>query len=432
MAVVYFGGAPTSRISPRLRLSSLVAGLDEGRKEVFHSLAELGRELGFSIYLVGGSVRDALIGTQVLDLDFSVVGDGVAIGKRFAEQSEGKLTVYQQFGTATVVTPGCRVDLVTARREEYPTAGQLPQVTPGSIDDDLKRRDFTINAMAVRVWPEGGDFLDPLGGFNDLEAGVIRVLHGRSFVDDPTRMFRAVRYEQRLGFRIDDETQSLLSDAVSRGLMDSVSGDRWLHEVERILDEAEPGLVLLRAAELGLMSGLHPSLAKDGDIRALVDCGEVPQDPDEWLAGLFSPLTSAEGEELIQRLRLSGPRATLARDTIDLRNIEETAGELAERPSELYRILRPFAPQAIAARMKLTGDLSVRRALSRYLNELRFVRSSLTGDDLLEMGVPQGPLVGEILTQLRDARMDGRLLSREDERALARCLLAHSQEGATK
>ena len=399
---------------------------------MFHSLAELGGDLGISIYLVGGSVRDALLGTQVLDLDFSVVGDGVAIGKRLAERSGGKLTVHPHFGTATVVTPRCRVDLVTARREGYPGPGHLPQVTPGSIDDDLKRRDFTINAMAVRVRPEDGDFLDPLGGVNDLEAGVIRVLHERSFVDDPTRMFRAVRYEQRLGFRIDDETLSLLSSAVSLGLMDSVSGDRWLHEMVRILEESDPGRVLLRAAELGLLSGLHPSLAKYGGIRALADCGEVPQDPDEWLAAMFGPLTAAEGEELIQRLRLSGPRAALARDTIDLRDIEGAAGELAERPSELYRILQSFAPQAIAVRAKLTGDPSVRRALSRYLNELRFVRSSLTGDDLLEMGVPQGPLVGEILTQLRDARMDGRLSSGEDERALARCLLAHSQEGATK
>ena len=410
----------------------MIAGLDEGRKEVFRSLAELGGELGFSVYLVGGSVRDALLGTQVLDLDFSVVGDGIAIGKRLAEQSGGKLTLHPNFGTATVVTPGCRVDLVTARREQYPAAGQLPHVTPGSIDDDLQRRDFTINAMAVRVWPEGGELHDPLGGARDLEAGVVRVLHRQSFVDDPTRMFRAVRYEQRLGFRIDDETQSALSSAVSMGLMDSVSGDRWMHEVAKILDEPEPGRALLRAADLGLMSGLHPSLAKDGGIRALAQCGEVPLDPDEWLAALFSPLTQAEGHAVSLRLRLSGPRAALARDTIEVRDIEDAAGELADQPSDLCRILEPFVPQAIAARTRLTGDPTARRALSRYLNELRFVRSCLTGDDLLEMGAPQGPLVGEILTQLRDARLDGWLSDGEDERALARSLLARSQEGAAK
>ena len=177
-------------------------------------LEDLARELEVSIYLVGGPVRDALLGSPVVDLDFSVVGDGVAIANRLARKTEGKITVHPQFGTATVVTDRCRVDLVTARREEYPEPGSLPRVTAGSIEDDLARRDFTINAMALRVWPEGEGILDPMCGLDDLESGTVRVLHSQSFVDDPTRMFRAVRYEQRFGFRIDDGTLQLIASAI--------------------------------------------------------------------------------------------------------------------------------------------------------------------------------------------------------------------------
>ena len=390
-------------------------------------LADLAQEAEVSIYLVGGPVRDALLGSPVADLDFSVEGDAVAIAKRFAGETGGKITAHPQFGTATVVTGRRRVDLVTARREEYPEPGSLPRVTAGSIEDDLARRDFTVNAMALRVWPAGDGILDPLSGLEDLESGLVRVLHPQSFIDDPTRMFRAVRYEQRFGFRIDDGTLQLMASAVASGIMDSVSGDRWLHEIERVLDEAEPGRVLLRASELGLLSGLHRSLANDAGIRAIAECGDRRHVPDEWLAALFSPLSEADGSAVIQRLRLSGRWAMVARDTIELREKETAVRESAGQPSGLYRILKPFAPQAIATRAKLTGDPFVRRALLSYLNELRFVRPTLTGDDLLEMGAAQGPIIGEILAHLHCARLDGALSDTVEERALARDLLTRSR-----
>ena len=395
-------------------------------------LEDLARELEVSIYLVGGPVRDALLGSPVVDLDFSVVGDGVAIANRLAKETEGKITVHPQFGTATVVTDRCRVDLVTARREEYPEPGSLPRVTAGSIENDLARRDFTINSMALRVWPEGEEILDPMGGLDDLESATVRVLHSQSFVDDPTRMFRAVRYEQRFGFRIDDGTLQLIASAVDSGHMESVSGERWLHEFERMLDEKDPGRALLRLAQLGILSGLHPALANTDGITKLAKCAECSAGGDEWLAALFSPLSEEDGRAVIQRLRLSGRWAMLARDTIYLREKETAVRESANRPSDLYRILRPYAPQAIATRAKLTGDSFVRHALQRYLEELRFIRPSLNGEDLLEMGATQGPLVGDILAHLHCARLDGALSDIVEERALARELLTRSREGAAK
>ena len=417
------GGIPTSSLARNLCLSSLIAGLDEGRKDMLRCLAKLAEESEVSIYLVGGPVRDALLRSPVVDLDFSVVGDGVAVANRFAQETGGCITVHPQFGTASVVTGRCRVDLVTARSEEYPEAGSLPGVTPGSIEEDLARRDFTINAMAMRVWPEGEGILDPTGGLDDLESGTVRALHSQSFMDDPTRMFRAVRYEQRFGFRIDDETLLLISSAVSRGCMDAVSGDRWLHEIERILDEPDPGRVLLRASELGLLPGLHPSLADDSGICRMAECDDGHVGREEWLAALFSPLSEADGSAVIRRLRLSGRWAMVARDTINLRDMEKAIRESSGRPSGLYRILSPFAPQAIAARTRMTGDPFVRRALQTYLDELRFIRPSLNGDDLLAMGAAQGPLVGEILAHLHRARLDGDLSDIVEERAMARELL---------
>ena len=424
-------------------MPSLISGLDEGRKDVLRLLAKLAQEADANIYLVGGPVRDALLRSPVFDLDFSVVGDGAAIANRFAEETGGKLTMHPQFGTATVDSDRCRVDLVTARREHYPEPGKLPRVAAGTIEDDLARRDFSINAMALRVWPKGEGILDPTGGLDDLQSGVVRVLHSQSFVDDPTRMFRAVRYEQRFGFFIDNGTLQLMTTAVDSGHMESVSGERWLHEIERVFDEPDPGRVLLRASELGLLSGLHPSLADDSGVRRMEEWGEGLVRRDEWLAALFSPLNEPEGNAVIQRLRLSGRWAMVTRDTIVLREKEKAVRESAKRPSDLHRILWPFEPQAIAARAKLTGDLFVRRALQRYLDELRFIRPSLSGDDLLEMGAPQGPLIGKILAQLHSARLDGALSDTMEERALARELLTRSRperpfpsgkgrEGATK
>ena len=443
-----------------LCLSSLTAGLDEGRKDVFRLLAKLARDAGVCIYLVGGPVRDALLqspnsppipnpsfdklrsGALCNDLDFSVAGGnfrsgesgGVAIAKRFAAETGGKVTMHPQFGTATVVTEKCKVDLVTARREDYPEPGSLPRVTAGSIEDDLARRDFTINAMALRVWPEGEGILDPMGGLDDLQAGIVRVLHSQSFVDDPTRMFRAVRYEQRFGFRIDDGTLQLMAETVESGHMESVSGERWRHEIERMLEEDDPGRPLLRSAQLGLLAGIHPALSNSDGITGLARIAQGTPSRDEWLAALFSPLSAAEGCAVIRRLRLPNSKsrrwAMVARDTIDLREKEAAVRESAGRPSDLYRILSPLSPQAIAARAKLSDDPVARLALLKYLNELRFIRPRLTGEDLLEMGAPQGPLVGEILVRLHCARLDGALPDIGEERALARELLTRSREGA--
>ena len=378
------------------------------------------------------------MGVPVLDLDFSVEGDAAALARGLSNLLGGRVTAHARFGTATVALPqaqdeqsGGRIDLVTTRRESYPRPGQLPVVTPGSIGDDLARRDFAINAMALPLSPPGAGVLDPMNGLGDLEAGIVRALHPLSFVDDSTRMMRAVRYEQRFGFSIKEGTLAEMSRAMSAGYMDAVSGDRWRHELERILEETNPVAPLSRAVELGLMGGLHPAFGKlsesnKGGMQRLDALrragGEI--EPEDCLAALFSPLSASEAEGVIQRLRLSGRRAALARDTIGLRESEPQIRVSAGCPSELARLLEGREPAAVSAWAELTADEGVAKALRRYSTKLWFVKPELSGTALLGMGVPEGPMVGKILARLRDARLDGAVKSKEEERDLARELLA--------
>ena len=413
-------------------LSALADRLDIGQRRAVEAVRKIACDAGTPAYLVGGPVRDFLLGATVLDLDFSVEGDALRLAGRLADLVGGNATTYPRFGTATVTFEGTRVDLVTARREAYPEQGRLPKVAPSDIADDLARRDFTINAMALPLSELASGVIDHWNGQNDLQFGIIRILHPESFVDDPTRMFRAVRYEQRFGFRIEHGTRARITSAISAGCMDSVSGDRWRHEVEKILDEPNPGPALLRASELGLLSGLHPALAKDAGLRNLSSCPEGADGADEWLAALFAPLTESEGVSVIDRLRLSGRKAALARDTINVREAESAIKRASRSASDLYRLLSTFDPVALSLNAKISTDPLISNTMRYYLDELRAVQAGISGDELLDMGATPGPVIGKILSQLQDAWLDGQVSNTDEERALARVLVARSDEGSAK
>ena len=418
--------------SGSLSLARLSAGLDDGRRQALENVRQLSLESGLAVFLVGGPVRDALLDAPVLDLDFSVEGGALRLAGMLADRMDGDVTVHDRFRTATVVFGDIRVDLVTARRESYRNPGHLPDVTPGGVFDDLARRDFAINAMALPVSGDRGLLIDPHGGVQDLERGIVRALHTRSFIDDPTRMLRAVRYEQRFGFSIEDGTRECLASAISAGHMDAVSGDRWRHELKRILEEVKPGPALLRADELGLLAALHRSLADSSGVRRLAERDDGQTMAQDWLAALFAPLSTGEVDAVISRLRLSGRWATLARDTIALRDTEIEISRSAHRPSELYRMLSPFDLGAVTSWARLTRYPVVAEALNLFVKELRFVRPVISGATLMEMGAPQGPLVGRILARLRDARLDGVVTEEREERTLALALMSQNREMAVK
>ena len=419
--------------------SPLENSLGDEHLFLLNALRELAASFALPVYLVGGPVRDWLLGLPVRDLDFVVESDAPSLARVLAGKTGGRVIVHDRFGTATVVRNGTRIDLVTARSEVYPVPGALPAVEASTLKDDLARRDFTINAMAL---PLGGGveaLQDPFRGQSDLRHGLIRTIHSRSFTDDPTRLFRAVRYEQRLEFELEAGTHEQLLAGVEERRCDSISGDRVRHEVEKMLEEEHPERALSRAAELGLFSTLVPELAgadyvdRWATVQSSHD-GTGQAGRAHWLAALAYPLSRAEGERLISRLNLRVTWANLVRGVIQLRTIEPELTETGLLPSELFRLLEGIDAEALVVAAALTDSPEVAANLGMYLDELMDLEPFLKGGDLLNLGVPPGPPVGRTLAMLKDARLDRRVNSEEEERQWVRDLvtaecggLAHQQ-----
>ena len=408
-----------------LSRASLETVLDRAPSALLDALRQSAGEAGWPVYLVGGPLRDALLRRPVRDLDFAVEGDAPALAAALAEKTGARLTTHPRFGTATVELDEAQLDLVTARREEYPHPGALPVVAAGSMADDLARRDFSINAMAFPISRSESGLLDPHGGLADLADGLVRVLHPASFVDDPTRVFRAVRYARRLGFTVEPGTLERLNEAVFAGALATVSGDRLRRELERIFAEDRPAEALEAAAELGVLSAIHPALGRREVTGALRKAGALPAVPPSfWLVAISYHLTPGEGESLVQCLNLTKEQSRLVRDTIWLRENEDAVRRAAATPSRLAAALGGIHPEALAAAAPLTGDPVVSRVLAAHNARLQGDRAGISGDDLLDMGLARGPAVGAVLGQLRDARLDGLVTTPEEERILARKLIS--------
>ena len=392
-----------------------IANFAKNQRTALDELRRLANEAGVAAFLVGGPVRDSLLGVPVNDLDISVVGDAPALAQSLANASGGRLTVHPRFGTASVVAARCTVDLVTARRETYPKPAALPVVTAGSLADDLARRDFTVNAMAVPLAAALEQVVDPHGGRADLDAGIIRALHRESFRDDPTRIFRAVRYEQRFAFRLSDDTRCDLESAVAAGAIAMLSGDRLRHELDRILQETSPLPALQRAETLGVLTATHPALGAS-HLDGLHDWTARPL---AWLAALVWPLHESTGSSVAVRLNTPTDWTRVISDTATL--TERLPGLAAERsaPSDVCALLDGLSPDALAAGTVL-APASASERIRMYLAEWWTVAPLLRGPDLLALGVPPGPAVGEALRALRRARLDGKTHNRNDEEQLAR------------
>jgi tRNA nucleotidyltransferase (CCA-adding enzyme) len=371
---------------------------------------------------VGGPIRDTLLGSTIKDLDLVLEGDAPTMAQQLAEELGGEVLVHARFGTATIVLGECRVDLATARKETYSHPGALPDVAPGTIHDDLARRDFSINALALPLAESEPRVLDPHGGVADLRAGLIRILHRNSFVDDPTRICRAIRYEQRLGFHVEEETLARLKDAISQGYLHTVSGDRLRHELEYMLQEENPHLALRRCMQLGVLAAIHPSLGNERDLLRLVAGG--PVDSMSYLATLVYRLSNTAAEALVHRLNMPRSWATVVLDTVRLRQRESELAAPSLSRSQVLHLIEDFSSAAVVGVARITDSSLVVQRLEQYLTELRYIGPALNGGELVSMGVPQGPLVGEVLRMLRNARLDQQVSTETEERSLVREFLA--------
>lgn len=247
---------------------------------------ELAEQRRVRVYAVGGFVRDLLLGVPNLDLDLVVEGDGIRFAKALAQRYRARVTTHARFGTATVtLADGQTLDVATARIESYEAPGALPTVQRSSIKEDLRRRDFTINTLAIRLNPDHfGELVDLHGGLRDLQNKTIRVLHSLSFIDDPTRLFRAIRFEQRLNFQLDQDTVVLMKEAVSMKICHRLLANRLSTELHRVLSERRPTKTLARLADFNLLQFIHPRLKWTSGLDRLLDArlnGEVETEADE-------------------------------------------------------------------------------------------------------------------------------------------------------
>jgi tRNA nucleotidyltransferase (CCA-adding enzyme) len=403
------------------------------------------------VYLVGGFVRDLILEQSNVDVDVAVEGDGIDFAVRLAAELGGRVRAHRKFKTAVVLLPkavlgevplGLRttsepfhVDVATTRTEFYDYPAALPRVEHASIRQDLFRRDFTINAMAISL--RGRDFgtvVDFFGGYRDLRDGVIRVLHNLSFIEDPTRIFRAVRYENRYGFRMDEQTKSLAKSCVDMHLVGDLSSVRLRDELVALLSERDIEWTLGRLYELGVAHEVHPKLATGANSVQLV----------KKLDGLVTEL-GLEGEVVTWRLRLSAMTRNMTHDELylwleqlKLKRSDSavvragvvvgpllTSSLSREDMSdwEIYRVLRATPDEALVFALGGMESGQAETRLRRYLTELRLRTLSVGGDDILALGVKKGPTVGRILERLRELRVEEVIHGREPELEAAREML---------
>jgi tRNA nucleotidyltransferase (CCA-adding enzyme) len=411
-------------------LSGRLEAIEELRS-AFEAIQAVGERFE-GVYLVGGAVRDVLMGEPTFDVDIAVEGDGIAFGRALAQALGGRAVPHDKFGTAIVLYEGGRVDVATSRTEFYDYPAALPAVEQASIRQDLYRRDFTINAMAVSLKGEDfGRLVDPFGGLRDLESQVIRVLHNLSFIDDPTRLFRAIRYENRYRFRMDAHTLGLARACVEMGLVGELSSARLRDELRALLAEERAAASLRRMAELGVDRAVHPHLAAGEEAAALVEELDAlreryaPEAP-AWrlrLAALARRLTPDELYDWFGRLKLRRRDADRVADAVTVAaRLRERVGT-TEEPAALLDLVRPHDPDG--ALLALSGaEGRAREGLIRYFDELRGVQLEISGADLAELGLGESPRVGAVLEEILRRKVNGELDGRSAELEAAKELLA--------
>ena len=403
------------------------ARLSEEQRTLLLAAAESAAKRGERAFLVGGVVRDLLLGTGGLDLDVMVEGDAREAARGLAAARGGTVKTHDRFLTATVSVGAVRLDFATARKERYARPGALPTVRPADLDTDLARRDFTVNAMAVSLDPKRfGDVIDPHGGRADLDAGLIRVLHERSFIDDATRILRACRYAARFGFALEDGTERLAREATGR--LHVISGSRIRHEIERTLEEAAPGAAFDLAEGLGALASINPGFRLGPATARALD------EADDGGGALgFAILGAALPEEtaaaLAKRLAARAEVRRAMTDAARLASRREVLAAPALRNSEVYAALSPYVREAVLACRFTAGDGIMAERIDDFTGRLADVRPVLSGDDVVALGVEPGPRVGQLLAELLRARLDGEVETKQDEIEAVRAWRQEPAEG---
>ncbi len=420
--------------------------LPVGVSNLFRVVSGLAERLQVNVYVVGGFVRDLLLGLPNLDLDLVVEGDGPAFARELGLIYSGKVRVHQKFGTALVFTPdGFKIDVATARTEYYEYPAALPQVESSTIRQDLYRRDFSINGMAIRLnRSDFGDLIDFFNGRQDLEQKVIRVLYNLSFVEDPTRVLRAVRFEQRYRFHIESQTLALAKNAIANRLLQELSQERIRAELMLVLKEPDPNPVLRRMAELKIWPAVMPEIDLDARLTALVadlpdklllaraQAPELSFSPEMvYLLVLMSGLSSEAFSKLTTRFPFTKRELQAA---MAWQEQGQEILRLLERPrhlklSRVYRVLSVLPVETVLALFVLAGSWRAQKRIADFLQLSVPPQIVVTGEDMKQLGLEPGPLYRRIFNALGDARLDGLVHNKEEELALVRDLVGAMKRG---
>lgn len=421
---------------PAANLTDLInSRLPQRIQGILMLLGQIAQQEGFMVYAVGGFVRDLLLGLPNFDLDVAVEDNAIKYARILAAAAGGKLTVHEEMGTATLtLADGFQIDFATARMEYYQFPAAMPEVEQTTIKHDLYRRDFTINTMAFALNTERfGEFLDFFGGHADLQAGLIRVLYNLSFVEDPTRILRAIRFACRYGFRLEEGTRMLLDRAVVDDMLAKTPATRLGRELRLMFMEPNVPALLKMAWELGALQRLIPVLEWSRELERQIDAAanisqwQTKQSlvSQSWLLYpllLLQAVPREAGEEDLERLGLRGGR--------EQQLVSQVAGELERlssalqaedlSPSGIYDLLQPQPTLALLALLAANpGEARLRSRVLLYLDKLAELEIAIDGNDLIRLGVEAGPRMGRILKAVHRAKLEGRVLTQEEELALA-------------
>ncbi|HNR14700.1 MAG TPA: CBS domain-containing protein [Thermodesulfobacteriota bacterium] len=421
-----------SKVRSKNLLSQIKEQLPPRMLELMKSAGILAEEMGYQAFAVGGFVRDILLRRKNLDLDLVVEGNGIQFVRRFVTQHEFRAKYHRKFGTAQIITPmGLKIDVASARREYYESPAALPVVELSSIRQDLYRRDFTVNTLAIRLNPDHfGELIDFFGGRRDLKNRIIKVIHNLSFIEDPTRIFRALRFEQRFRFVMSKETEKLIRNAVRMEVPLRLSAPRLFSELLLILQEENPASILRRLVDFDLLKFFFPQITYDQSLERMMSSLQeviswfellfLPVSWERWkvyFLGLIDPLEFEEAQQLSTRFTFM--KRDIKRLFLELNLAKAAIQQLHEASvmenSTVYSILRPLTIEAVLYCMAKTDRKDLKKQISNYIIKLRSVEISLTGNDLKNLGLPPGRIYKKIMENLMKARLDGMLKSRDDE-----------------
>ena len=386
---------------------------------VLDKIIAITSEKKIKCYLVGGAVRDIILGKIPKDLDFVVDKKAENISSEIALELNGDVLSNSEFGTSKLSVKKSIYDIANARSETYAHPGALPKVTRNSIDKDLWRRDFSINSVAIQLTQdEDWQILDPTDGLTDISHGTIRVLHNKSFVDDPTRIFRAVKYSIRFGFSIDEKTEKLIGNCIKSNYINKISGNRILSEVSQILEEDHFKASIQLLSSLGILSSIHPKL-NIGD--ALLDKlnqlnNDTKKDKSTLLTLLFSDINPEDIEEICQRLDVNPKKVQILHDIQTIKQNTKSLSKTKIINSELMMLLDKLDIEAISSIQLISKNESLRNNLSNFLDNLRFIKPKIAAKEIISLGIAPGPQIGNLLADIRFAVADGILKTATEEK----------------